>query len=169
VSDEFAVRFPNVVFGDPDAGVIFALWRSFSGGSRIVSALLWSAGTIAIIDNRLAKEDTSSCSLPGLGTTSTFGEESKRNQCSTVREAYGKWYVAAGASFGLMLASKYFPTLFGSNSSITICHRTERISTAMQARFFAPARHLRPGVPDRHPVILFPGTIKYSSITSVRA
>ena len=59
VSDEFAVRFPNVVFGALTAGVIFALVEElFSVEVALLSALLWSAGIIAIIDNRLAKEDT---------------------------------------------------------------------------------------------------------------
>jgi dolichyl-phosphate-mannose--protein O-mannosyl transferase len=59
VSEEIAVRLPNVVFGTLTAVVIFGLAKEFFDlPVALLSALLWSAGTIAIMDNRLAKEDT---------------------------------------------------------------------------------------------------------------
>src|SRR5260370_37055588 len=111
ISDEIAVRFPNVVFGALTAVVIFALAREFFGlDIALLSAMLWSTGTIAIMDNRLAKEDTLLVFFAWLGYY--FYVRAKKASAINVRqyaEPYAKWYVAAGASFGLMLASKYFP------------------------------------------------------------
>ena len=111
VSEEIAVRLPNVVFGALTAVVIFGLAREFFGFSvALLSALLWSTGTIAIMDNRLAKEDTLLVFFAWLGYY--FYVRAKKASAIDGRqhtEPYAKWYAAAGASFGLMLASKYFP------------------------------------------------------------
>jgi hypothetical protein len=111
VSDEIAARFPNVVFGALTAVVIFGIAREFFGlDVALLSAMLWSTGTIAIMDNRLAKEDTLLVFFAWLGYY--FYIRAKKASAINVRqytEPYAKWYLAAGASFGLMLASKYFP------------------------------------------------------------
>jgi hypothetical protein len=115
VSDEIAVRLPNVLFGALTAIVIFGLAREFFGLEiALLSALLWSTGTIAIMDNRLAKEDTLLVFFAWLGYY--FYARAKKASAIHVRqyvEPYAKWYAAAGASFGLMLASKYFPHYLG--------------------------------------------------------
>jgi len=115
ISDEMAVRFPNVVLGALTAIVIFGLAREWFGlDVALLSALLWSAGTIAIMDNRLAKEDTLLVFFTWLGYY--FYIRAKKASAIQVRqhaEPYAKWYAAAGASFGLMLASKYFPHYLG--------------------------------------------------------
>jgi len=115
VSDEIAVRLPNVVFGALTAIVIFGIAREFFGLQvAFLSALLWSAGTIAIMDNRLAKEDTLLVFFAWLGYY--FYVRAKKASAINIRqyaEPYAKWYLAAGASFGLMLASKYFPHYLG--------------------------------------------------------
>jgi len=164
VSDEFAVRFPNVVFGALTAGVIFALVEElFSVEVALLSALLWSAGTIAIIDNRLAKEDTLLVFFAWLGYY--FYIRAKKASAINARQyvkPQGKWYVAAGASFGLMLASKYFPHYLGliflyyylpSNRKEypPLCRRDFLLLLGTCALVFLIA----------DPVILFPGTIKY--------
>jgi dolichyl-phosphate-mannose--protein O-mannosyl transferase len=111
IPDEIAARFPNVVFGALTAVVIFGLAGEFFGlDVALLSAMLWSTGTIAIMDNRLAKEDTLLVFFAWLGYY--FYVRAKKASAINVRqyaEPYAKWYVAAGASFGLMLASKYFP------------------------------------------------------------
>jgi len=164
VSDEFAVRFPNVVFGALTAGVIFALVEElFSVEVALLSALLWSAGIIAIIDNRLAKEDTLLVFFAWLGYY--FYIRAKKASAINARQhvkPYGKWYVAAGASFGLMLASKYFPHYWGliflyyylpSNRKEypPLCKRDYLLLLGTCALVFLIA----------DPVILAPGTIKY--------
>jgi hypothetical protein len=111
VSDEIAVRLPNTIFGALTAVVIFLIAQEFFGFDvGLLSALLWSAGTIAIMDNRLAKEDTLLVFFAWLGYY--FYVRAKKASAINVRQSmkpYAKWYFAAGASFGLMLASKYFP------------------------------------------------------------
>src|SRR6266436_1379286 len=164
VSDEFAVRFPNVVFGALTAGVIFALVEElFSVEVALLSALLWSAGIIAIIDNRLAKEDTLLVFCAWLGYY--FYIRAKKASAINARQhvkPYGKWYVAAGARFGLMLASKYFPHYWGliflyyylpSNRKEypPLCKRDYLLLLGTCALVFLIA----------DPVILAPGTIKY--------
>src|SRR6266446_566119 len=59
LSDETAVRLPNTIFGALTAVVIFLIAQEFFGFDvGLLSALLWSIGTIAITVNREAKEDT---------------------------------------------------------------------------------------------------------------
>src|SRR5882724_10975664 len=115
VSEEMAVRIPNVVFGALTAIAIFGLAREFFGLQvGLLSALLWSAGTIAIMDNRLAKEDTLLVFFTWLGYY--FYIRAKKASAIDVPQpakSFGKWYAASGASFGLMTASKYFPHYFG--------------------------------------------------------
>ena len=164
VSDEFAVRFPNVVFGALTAGVIFALVEElFSVEVALLSALLWSAGTIAIMDNRLAKEDTLLVFFAWLGYY--FYVRAKKASAIQVRqhaEPYAKWYAAAGASFGLMLASKYFPHYLAlifiyyflplnRRTYPPLCRRDFVLLLGTCALVFLIA----------NPVILAPGTIKY--------
>src|SRR5260370_39825439 len=104
VSGAFAARFPNVVFGALTAGVIFALVEElFSVEVALLSALVWSAGIIAIIDNRLAKEDTLLVFFAWLGYYFFIRAEKARaiNARQHVKP-YGKWYVATGATFRLV-------------------------------------------------------------------
>src|SRR5262245_35062374 len=59
IPDEVAVRLPNALFGSLTAIVIFLLAQEFFGFEvGLLSAFLWSVGTIAITVNRLTKEDT---------------------------------------------------------------------------------------------------------------
>ncbi|MGO8734154.1 MAG: ArnT family glycosyltransferase, partial [Terriglobia bacterium] len=59
VPDEVAIRLPNVIFGSLTAVVIFLFAQEFFGVEvGLLSALFWSVGTIAIMVNREAKEDT---------------------------------------------------------------------------------------------------------------
>ena len=164
VSDEMAVRFPNVVLGALTAIVIFGLAREFFGLQvGLLSALLWSAGTIAIMDNRLAKEDTLLVFFTWLGYY--FYIRAKKASAIQVRqhaEPYAKWYAAAGASFGLMLASKYFPHYLGlifiyyflplnRKEYPPLCRRDFVLLLGTCALVFLIA----------NPVILAPGTVPY--------
>jgi hypothetical protein len=113
VLDEVAVRLPNVIFGALSAVVICLLAQEFFGVEvGLLSALLWSIGTIAIMVNREAKEDTLLAFFTWLGYY--FYLRAKRVAAADPQRA-GKHYVASGASFGLMLASKYFPHYLGLN------------------------------------------------------
>jgi len=111
VSEEVAVRLPNIIFGALTAVVIFLLAQEFFGFEvGLLSALLWSIGTIAIMINREAKEDTLLVFFTWLAYY--FYLRAKKVATSDTRRAEG-YYLASGGSFGLMLASKYFPHYLG--------------------------------------------------------
>ena len=113
VSEEVAVRLPNVLFGSLTALVIFLMAQEFFGVEvGLLSALVWSIGTIAITVNRLAKEDTLLVFFTWLAYYLYL--RAKRAGSAGIRESE-KFYAASGASFGLMLAAKYFPHYLGLN------------------------------------------------------
>lgn len=113
ISDEAAVRFPNVLFGSLTAVPLFLLAAAlFDRRIGLIAAALWSTGVNAITYNRIAKEDT----LLVFFMLLAFYFYLRAKQASS-REAKRKrrCYVLSGAAFGLMLASKYFPHYFGLN------------------------------------------------------
>ena len=111
--EEVTVRLPNVIFGALTAVVLFLLAQEFFGVEiGLLTAFLWSIGTIAIMDNRLAKEDT----LLVFFTWLAYYFYLRAKNVATVEpQQAAKYYGASGASFGLMLASKYFPHYLGLN------------------------------------------------------
>lgn len=111
ISEEVAVRLPNVIFGSLTAVVIFLLaLELFDTQIALLSAFFWSVGTFAVIVNRLAKEDT----LLVFFTWLAFYFYYRAKTASKADPQQGWiWYAAVGASFGLMLASKYFPHYMG--------------------------------------------------------
>jgi hypothetical protein len=111
VPEEVAVRLPNIIFGSLTAAVIFLLAQEFFGVEvGLLSALFWSIGTIAIMDNRVAKEDTLLVFFTWLAYY--FYLRAKKVAATDTRPA--EWYYgASGGSFGLMLASKYLPHYLG--------------------------------------------------------
>jgi 4-amino-4-deoxy-L-arabinose transferase-like glycosyltransferase len=113
VPDEVAVRLPNVIFGSLTAVVIFLFAQEFFGVEvGLLSALVWSIGTIAIMGNRLAKEDTLLVFFTWLAYYLYL--RAKKAASADIRQSE-KFYAASGASFGLMLAAKYFPHYLGLN------------------------------------------------------
>jgi hypothetical protein len=113
VSDEAAVRLPNVLFGSLTVFPIFLLTAAFFGRrTGLVAAALWAFGVGAVTFNRTAKEDTLMVFFLLYAfyfyvcAKATSGFEQKRKRRS---------YVLSGASWGLMFASKYFPHYFGLN------------------------------------------------------
>lgn len=113
VPEEVAVRLPNVIFGALTAMVLFLVAQEFfSIEIGLLTAFLWSIGTLAIMDNRLAKEDTLLVFFTWLGYY--FYLRAKKVAAADPQRAR-KHYLSSGASFGLMLASKYFPHYLGLN------------------------------------------------------
>ena len=113
IPEEMSVRLPNVIFGALTAVVLFLLAQEFFGIEiGLLTAFLWSIGTLAVMDNRLAKEDTLLVFFTWLGYY--FYWRAKKVAVSDPKRA-GKHYLSSGASFGLMLASKYFPHYLGLN------------------------------------------------------
>jgi hypothetical protein len=113
ISEETAVRFPNVLFG---ALTIFPLYlltaAFFDKRTGLVAALLWTFGLNAITYNRIAKEDT----LLVFFMLFAFYFYLRAKQTSGYEpRAKKKFYLASAVAFGLMFASKYFPHYFGLN------------------------------------------------------
>lgn len=113
ISDEAALRFPNVLFGALTAVPLFLLTAAFfDRRTALLAAALWAFGINAITYNRIAKEDTllvffmlyAFYFFLKAKLTSGFDPQGKK-----------RYYTLSGASFGLMMASKYFPHYFGLN------------------------------------------------------
>lgn len=113
IAEETAIRFPNVLFGALTVIPLFLLTEAFfDRRTALIAAALWAFGINAITYNRIAKEDTLLVFFVLFAfyfylrakLTSGFDPGSKRRS-----------YILSGASFGLMMASKYFPHYFGLN------------------------------------------------------
>jgi predicted membrane-bound dolichyl-phosphate-mannose-protein mannosyltransferase len=114
LSDEAALRFPNLLFGALTAVPLFLLTSAlFDRRTGLIAAALWAFGVNAITYNRIAKEDTLLVFFMLFGfyfylrgkQTSGYDQQRKRRR-----------YAWSGVAFGLMMASKYFPHYFGLNA-----------------------------------------------------
>jgi Dolichyl-phosphate-mannose-protein mannosyltransferase len=160
ISEEFAVRLPNVIFGSLTAVVIFLFAQECFGLEvGLLSAFLWSVGIIAITINREAKEDTLLVFFTWLAYY--FYVRAKKLSAQGSYQA-SKYFVASGASFGLMLASKYFPHYLGLIFLYYWLFRNKEMFPPRRRR----ETYLLLGacamvVVLADPVILFPRTISY--------
>src|ERR1043165_7333668 len=113
VSEEAALRFPNVIFGALTAIPLCLLTAAlFDLGTGLWAAALWSFGVNAITFNRIGKEDT----LMVFFLLFAFYFFIRAKQTDTRQaERLGRFRKLSAISFGLMLASKYFPHYFGLN------------------------------------------------------
>lgn len=113
ISEEAAVRFPNVVVGALTAIPLFLLTAAlFDRRTGLWAAALWSFGLNAITYNRIGKEDT----LMVFFMLFAFYFFIRAKQVDTrERRAVRKYLNLSAVSFGLMMASKYFPHYFGLN------------------------------------------------------
>jgi len=129
LAEETLVRLPNVLFGALTAVVIFLVGQEFFGaGVGLLGAFLWSTGIIAITINRVAKEDT----LLVLFTWLAYYFYARAKNLVSQGIAGGRrFYGASGASFGLMLASKYFPHYVGLNALYYMCCRKHSPAEAL--------------------------------------
>jgi Dolichyl-phosphate-mannose-protein mannosyltransferase len=113
ISIATAIRLPNAIFGSLTGVVLFLTAEEFFGFEiGLLTALLWAIGTVAIMINREAKEDTLLVFFAWLGFY--FYLRAKKLSDEKPGTA-AKLYAASGGSFGLMLASKYFPHYLGLN------------------------------------------------------
>lgn len=113
VSDEAAVRLPNILFGSLTVFPVFLLTATFFGRrTGLVAAALWATGVGAITYNRVAKEDTLLVFFMLLALYFYI----RAKQASGFDPAAKKrHYILSAVSWGLMFASKYFPHYFGLN------------------------------------------------------
>jgi hypothetical protein len=138
ISDEAALRFPNIIFGALTVLPLFLLTRAlFDRRTALLAAAFWAFGVNAITYNRVAKEDTLLVFFMlfafyfYIRAKQESGFEPKRKH---------RFYTWSGTSFGLMFASKYFPHYFGLN---------------MLYHHFARLRRREPGEPAGHTPLVF--------------
>ena len=107
ISEEVAIRFPNVLVGALTAIPLFLLGSLFfSRRVGLLAAFLWTTGVHAVFINRVAKEDTLMVFFLLWGLY--FHGRMKTTPDTEARTKMG-FYLASAVSFGLLLASKYFP------------------------------------------------------------
>lgn len=113
IPDEIIARFPNVLFGSLFTIVIYLFAAEiFNPIIALISAILWATGINAIAINRIAKEDTLLVFFSFLGYYFYWKAKFLGPVDNFQRT---KLYLLSGSSFGLMLASKYFPHYLGLN------------------------------------------------------
>jgi hypothetical protein len=122
IEDETALRLPNIIFGALTVVPLFLLTGAlFERRTALVAAALWAFGVNAVTYNRIAKEDT----LLVFFMLFAFYFYIRAKQSSGFdAKSKLRFYGLSGASFGLMLASKYFPHYFGLNA---LYHRLFRV------------------------------------------
>ncbi len=107
VSEEAAIRLPNAFFGALTVIPLFLLARSLFGfRTGLITSLMWAIGLNAMWFNRVAKEDTLLVFFMILGFYLYNHAKSRPEHDKRTQE---RSYALAGAAFGLMLSSKYFP------------------------------------------------------------
>jgi hypothetical protein len=113
-STEAFLRLPNAIFGALTVIPLFLLTAAFfDRWTGLTAAALWAVGINAITYNRIGKEDT----LLVFFMLFAFYFYLRAKQTDTRRvEARNRNYLLSGISFGVMLASKYFPHYFGLNA-----------------------------------------------------
>lgn len=114
VSDEFALRLPNAIAGALTAIPLFLLTAAyFDRWTGLLAAGFWTFGINAVALNRVGKEDT----LLVFFMLFAFYFYARAKQTSPRDEPVRRRnYILSAISFGLMLASKYFPHYFGLNA-----------------------------------------------------
>jgi dolichyl-phosphate-mannose--protein O-mannosyl transferase len=106
-SEEAALRLPNVLIGALTVIPIFLLTAAFfDRWTALLAAAFWTFGINAITHNRIGKEDSLLVffMLFGFYFFLRAKQISPAHQTARLRR-----YAASTVSFGLMIASKYFP------------------------------------------------------------
>ena len=120
VAPEVVLRAPNVVAGTFSIAVIgAAVGALFSGWVGVTTAILVAFDPNVIAINRIGKEDTFLLLFFYLAVWCY--ERAKHIGLADLAGAK-RWYTAAGAAFGLMLASKYLPHLLGLYALFNVIH-----------------------------------------------
>jgi asparagine N-glycosylation enzyme membrane subunit Stt3 len=113
ILEEAALRFPNAVFGALTAIPLLLLTAAlFDLSTGLWAAALWSFGVNAITFNRIGKEDTLMVFFM-LFAFYVFIQAKQTNGNKT--KLVSRLRNLSAVSFGLMMASKYFPHYLGLN------------------------------------------------------
>jgi hypothetical protein len=139
ISEETALRLPNATFGALTVIPLLLLATALLGfETGLIASWLWAFGLNAVWFNRVGKEDTLLLFFMFLGFY--FYNHAKESLASDIARQE-KFYALAGAAFGLMLCSKYFPHYFGLNALfytiVSYDSRNNRpVSKRSMARYF---------------------------------
>ena len=161
VSEEFALRLPNAVFGALTV-VPLLVFASALFGFRVglIATFMWAFGLNAVWINRVVKEDTLLVFFMLAGFC--LYNSAKARPASDVA-GQERLYALAGTAFGLMLASKYFPHYFG--LAVLSYHlagydsRNNRARTGRMTAYFFGAMLLSFVI--FNPAVLIPQTWRY--------
>ena len=112
-SEEAALRLPNALIGALTVIPLFLLTAAFfDRWTALLAAAFWAVGINAITHNRIGKED----SLLVFFMLFAFYFFVRAKQIAPVNKTdRARRYAASAVSFGLMIASKYFPHYLGLN------------------------------------------------------
>jgi len=121
-SEEAALRLPNAIVGALTVIPLFLLTAAFfDRWTALLAAAFWAFGINAITHNRIGKEDTLLVFFMLFG----FYFFLRAKQIPPFEHASRmRRYAASAISFGLMIASKYFPHYFGLNM---LFHHNSRV------------------------------------------
>lgn len=110
IPPETALRLPSTIFGALTAILIYLVAAELFGAEvGLIAAALWAFDPMAIGFNRIAKEDTFLLFFFLLANVFwVLGQRVAQSQPNRNPE---KYYWAASAAFGAMMASKYLPQL----------------------------------------------------------
>ena len=126
-SEEAALRLPNVLIGALTVVPLFLLTAAlFDRWHALLAAAFWAAGINAITHNRIGKED--SLLVFFMLFAFYFFVRAKQIAPNNTSER-ARRYAASAVSFGLMIASKYFPHYVGLNM---LFHHNFHVQTATQ-------------------------------------
>ncbi len=154
---ETALRLPNAVAGAVTAALVFGVAETLFGAAvGTVAAAIWAVDVNAIAINRIGKEDTF---LLLFFLAAVFCYERGKRTGRVDLAAAQRWYGMSGASFGVMLASKYMPHLLGIYAIFnTITDRDPGANRPQPVRFYAL---MVSAFAAANPVILMPATWRY--------
>jgi Dolichyl-phosphate-mannose-protein mannosyltransferase len=112
IQPETALRLPSVIFGSLSAILIYLLAAELFGAEvALIAAALWTFDPNAIGFNRIAKEDT--FVLFFFLLANVFWLRGQRAAESHPERNPLRYYLATGAAYGAMMASKYVPYMIG--------------------------------------------------------
>lgn len=121
-SEETALRLPNAIVGALTVIPLFLLTLAFfDRWTALMAAAFWSFGINAITFNRIGKEDTLLVFFMLFAFYFYLRAKQTNPRNVPVRR---RNYLLSAISFGLMMASKYFPHYFGLNA---LYHRLFRV------------------------------------------
>ena len=161
ISEETALRFPNAAFGAMTVVPLLLLTTGLLGFRvGLITSILWALGLDAIWFNRTVKEDTLLVFFMFCGFYLYYRAKQLPESDLTGQE---RLYALAGASFGLMIASKYFPHYWALNalfySLVGYDSRNNRpLTRAMWRKYFAA---MLLAFVVFNPALFFPQTWRY--------